>query len=170
MHGVEGDHRDARLIEDAVPQLHHLHGSAVPASDLRGQLLPEDGHLLAIRRAHVSRKVSRSCVPIAERGIEHQVGKPACRQPGKIAAVVHPPEREASVAVEAVPAQVGRLESFPAHGRRAARRRERGSRAHRSGRYLRRRPVRAWERGHGSQERHRDEPVHPPHQLDPGTF
>jgi hypothetical protein len=41
-------------------QLHHLHGSPVPTSDLRGQVVPEDRHLFAIRRANMRRKVSQS--------------------------------------------------------------------------------------------------------------
>jgi hypothetical protein len=43
-HRIEGDHGDARFIEDAMIQLHHLHESPLPASDLRGQVLPEDRH------------------------------------------------------------------------------------------------------------------------------
>src|SRR5712692_9454801 len=97
-------------------QLHHLHGSPVPTSDLRGQVLPKDRHLFAIRRANMRRKVSLSTVFTAVRSKQEQVGKLACSQPRHPAAVIHPPECQASVTIEAVPAQVGFLESFAAHG------------------------------------------------------
>ena len=74
-----GDHEDARFVEDAVIQLHHLHGSPVPASDLRGQVLREDKHLLAIRRANMRRKISLSTVFTAVRSKQEQVGKLTCR-------------------------------------------------------------------------------------------
>src|SRR2546428_3966381 len=106
-----------------MPQLHHLHGSPVPPPDLRGQVLPEDRQILAIRRANMRRKVSLSAVftPTvftALRSKPDQVGKLACGQPRHPAAVIdpHPPECQASVTLEAVPAQVGFLESFAAHG------------------------------------------------------
>ena len=40
------------FIEDAMIHLHHLHGGPVSTSDLRGQGLPENRHLFAIRRAN----------------------------------------------------------------------------------------------------------------------
>src|SRR5229473_5334801 len=93
-----------------------LHGSPVPASDLRGQGLPEDRHLCAIRRVNMRRKLSLSTVFTALRSKQEQVGKLACCQPRHPAAVIHPPECQASVTLEAVPAQLGDLESFAAHG------------------------------------------------------
>ena len=73
---------DSRVVlirtEDAMIQLHHLHGSPVPASDLRGQVLPEDRHLFAIRRANMRRKVSLNTVFTAVRSKQEQVGKLAC--------------------------------------------------------------------------------------------
>ena len=77
-HRIGRDHGDARVIEDAVFQLRHLHGSPVAASDLRGQVLPEDRHLFAIRRANMRRKVSLSAVCRALRSKQEQVGKLAC--------------------------------------------------------------------------------------------
>src|ERR1700680_4869630 len=97
-------------------QLHHLHGSPVPTSDLRGQILPEDRHVFAIRRANMRRKVSLSTVSTALRRKPDQVGKLAGGEPRKPAPVLHPPECQASVTIEAVPAQLGGLESFAAHG------------------------------------------------------
>src|SRR5438128_533393 len=97
-------------------QLHHLHGSPVPTSDLRGQVLPEDKHLFAIRSENVRRKVSLSTVFTAARSKQEQVGKLACYQPRELAAVINPPECQASVTIEAVPAQIGDLQSFAAHG------------------------------------------------------
>src|SRR5713226_4032469 len=97
-------------------QLHHLHGSPVPTSDLPGQVLPEDRHLFAIRRTNMRRKLSLSTVFTAVRSKQEQVGKLACCQPRHSAAVINPPECQASVTIEAVPAQVGGFESFAAHG------------------------------------------------------
>ena len=56
-------------------QLHHLHGGPVPTSDLRGQVLPEDRQLFAIRRANMRRKVFLSTVFTALRRKPEQVGK-----------------------------------------------------------------------------------------------
>src|SRR6266850_947347 len=110
------DHGDARVVEDAMLQLHHLHGSPVPTSDLRGQILTEDRHLFAIRRANMRRKVALSAVVTALRSEQDQVGKLDCCQPWEPAAVIHPPECQASVTIEAVPAQLGNLEPFAGHG------------------------------------------------------
>jgi hypothetical protein len=77
-HCIGGDHGDGRVIEDAMLQLHHLHGSPVPASDLRGQVLPEDRQLFAIRCANMRSKVFLSTVFTALRSKPEQVGKLAC--------------------------------------------------------------------------------------------
>src|ERR1700737_1238221 len=74
-HRIERDHGDARFIEDAMIQLRHLHGSPVPTAGLRGQVLPEEGHLFAIRRSNMRRKVSLSAVFTAVRSKQEQVGK-----------------------------------------------------------------------------------------------
>src|SRR5450432_3937695 len=52
----------------------------------------------------------------AVRSKQEQLGKLACCQPRHPAAVINPPECQASVTIEAVPAQVGLLESFANHG------------------------------------------------------
>lgn len=39
-------------------QVQHLHGSTAPTSDLHGQVLPENRHLLAIGRANVRGEIS----------------------------------------------------------------------------------------------------------------
>src|SRR5467141_2690870 len=98
-----------------MTQVHHLHGSPVPTSDLRGQVLPEDRHLFAIRRANMRRKASLSTVFTAVRSKQEQVGKLAGCSPREFAVVINPPECQASVTLEAVPAQLGDLESFAAH-------------------------------------------------------
>lgn len=74
-----GDHGDGGVIEDAMLHLHHLHGSPIAASDLRGQLLREDGQQLAIRCANMTGKISFSTGLTALRSEQHQVGKLACR-------------------------------------------------------------------------------------------
>lgn len=97
-------------------QLHHLDGSSVAASDLRSQVLSEDRQFLAIRRANVRRKVSRGAVFTTVRSKPDEVGKLACGQPREPAAVIQPPECQAPVTLDAVPAQPGGLERFAAHG------------------------------------------------------
>src|SRR5688500_18334671 len=62
------------------------------------------------------RQVFRGTVFAALRSKHGQVGKLACRQPWEPAAVIHPPERQAPVTIEAVPAHVRGLESLAAHG------------------------------------------------------
>ncbi len=52
----------------------------------------------------------------ALRSKQEKVGKFACCQPRHSAAVVHSSKREASVTVQAIPAQIGILETFPSHG------------------------------------------------------
>ena len=88
----------------------------MPTFDLRGEIVTEDGQHFAIRGANMSWKVAGSRVFTAERRKQEQVGKRACCQPRKPAAVINPPERQASVAIEAVPAKVGDLPLFAAHG------------------------------------------------------
>jgi hypothetical protein len=61
------------------------------------------------------RKISQSDFP-AEWSIEDQAGKLACCQPREPTAVVHPPECQTPVTIDAVPAQRGGLERFAAHG------------------------------------------------------
>jgi len=50
------------------------------------------------------------------RSKQEQFGKLACGQPREPTAVIHTPECQASVTIQAVPAQVGGLESFAANG------------------------------------------------------
>jgi hypothetical protein len=64
---IEGDYGDARFIEDSMIQLHQLHESPVPTSDLRGRVLSEHWHFFAIRRANMHTKVSLNTVFAAVR-------------------------------------------------------------------------------------------------------
>lgn len=86
------------------------------ATDLRRQFLAEDSHLLSFRRANVRREVSLDGGSPPLWSKENQVRKLGGGQLGKTAAVVSPTECQAPVAVETVPAQLGDLERFPAHG------------------------------------------------------
>ena len=106
----------ARFVEDAMFQLHHLHRSPVAASDLRGQLLAEDRQLFAVRRANMRRKISLA--PSSRRsGVNRsRSGSLLADQPREPAAVIDSPECQASIALNAMPAQVGDLKSFAAHG------------------------------------------------------
>src|SRR5215472_1096186 len=62
------------------------------------------------------RRVSPSTVSMALRSKQDQLGKLAGSEPRHSAAVVYPPEREAAVTLDAVPAQLGGLKPFAAHG------------------------------------------------------
>src|SRR5579872_712629 len=57
-HRVGSNHGEARIIEDAVPQLHHFDGSSEAASNLFRQFLPENRQLFTLRRAYVRRNIS----------------------------------------------------------------------------------------------------------------
>ena len=86
------------------------------ATDLRRQFLAEDSHLLSFRRANVRREVSLDGGSPPLWSKENQVRKLGGGQPGETAAVISPTECQAPVAVETVPAQLGDLEKFAAHG------------------------------------------------------
>jgi hypothetical protein len=111
---IKRDHRNARIVEDAVPQVHHLHRRSMAPSDLSGQIVSEDGHIFAIGRANVRRKFCLSTVTSLGRK-EEQLGKLGCRQPREPAAIINPSESEAPVTFEAVPPEIGDVESFTAH-------------------------------------------------------
>lgn len=115
-HGIPGDHGNTRVIEDALSQLHHLHGTAVPASDFHGEVVAEHRQLFAIRRANMRWQVSPYGVSAVLRSKEKQFGKFRCCQPWEPAVVIKPPKCEPPVAIQAVPAQLGNLEWFPPHG------------------------------------------------------
>src|SRR6266576_1185142 len=97
-------------------QLHHLHRSPVAPSDFGGQFLPEDRYLLAIGRANMRRKVPLGTLFPPVRSKQEQFGKLTCCEPRHSTAVVNAPECQAPVTSEAVPAQIGALETFAAHG------------------------------------------------------
>ena len=86
------------------------------ATDLRRQFLAEKSQLLSFWRANVRREVSidGGSPPLWSK--ENQLGKLGGGQPGETAAIVSPTEGQAPVAVQTVPAQVGDLERFAAHG------------------------------------------------------
>ena len=86
------------------------------ATDLRRQFLAEDSHLLSFRRANVRRKVSLDGGSPPLWSKENQVRKLGGGQPGETAAVVNPTEGQTPVTFETVPAQLGDLEEFAAHG------------------------------------------------------
>src|SRR5712692_5621448 len=86
------------------------------ATDLRRQFFAEDSHLLSFWRANVRREVSLDGGSPPLWSKENQVRKLGGGQPGETAAVVSPTECQAPVAVETVPAQLGDLEKFAAHG------------------------------------------------------
>ena len=86
------------------------------ATDVCRQFLAEDSQLLSFRRANVRREVSADGGSPPLWSKENQLRKLGGGQPGKTTAIVKPMEGEAPVAVKTVPAQVGDLEKFAAHG------------------------------------------------------
>src|SRR5258705_3205518 len=86
------------------------------AADLRRQFLAENCQLLSLWRANVRREVSIDGRSPTLRSKENQLRKLGGGQPGETTAIVKPTEGQAPVAVKTVPAQVGDLERFAAHG------------------------------------------------------
>ena len=86
------------------------------ASDLGRQFLAENSQLLSCGRANVRREVSidGGSAPLWSK--EDQLRELGSGEPGETAAIVSPMEGQAPVAVKTVPAQVGNLEKFAAHG------------------------------------------------------
>ena len=89
---------------------------AISATDLRRQFLAEKSQLLSFWRANVRREVSTDGGSTSLWSKENQLGKLRGGQPGETAAIVSPTKGKAPVAVKAVPAHIGRLEGFAAHG------------------------------------------------------
>ncbi len=114
--GVETDHGDASVIEDSVSQLHHLNGSSVTAAYLGCQPLVEHRQVIAIGSANMSGKLAVGGAVTVSRGVPKQIGKLGCGEPRKSAFVFGASHREASVSLETVPPELGRLESFAGHG------------------------------------------------------
>jgi hypothetical protein len=88
----------------------HKEATVIAVLNSSGKLVME-----SIVETDVRWKVSLSTVT-AVRGKPEQVGKLAGCEPRELAAIIHLAECQASVALEAVPAQIGFLESFAAHG------------------------------------------------------
>jgi len=86
------------------------------ATDLRRQFLAENSQLLSFWRANVGGEVSSDGGPSPLWSKENQLRKLGGSQPWETASIVSPTEGQASVAVKTVPAQVGDLEKFTAHG------------------------------------------------------
>jgi hypothetical protein len=99
-----------------MSQLHHLDWGTEPAFDVGCQLISEDRQFCAIGRPNVRRKISLSTFFTAQRSKEDEVGKLACGQPRHSASVVNSPKCQASITIEAIPAQVGGFEPFTGHG------------------------------------------------------
>src|SRR5438128_8178379 len=87
------------------------------ATDLRRQFLAENSQLVSFWGANVRREVSidgGGFPPLWSK--EDQLRKLGGGEPGETAAIVSPMQGQAPVAVKTVPAQVGDLEKFAAHG------------------------------------------------------
>jgi hypothetical protein len=112
--GVGGDDRDARFVEDAVVEAHHLDGRTKSASDIGGKRIAEQRQFLAFRCQDMRRK-SASFVAALWRE-ENEVGEPAGGEPGKTAPIVQPAKGEAPVAIDSMQAQRGGVDLLTAHG------------------------------------------------------
>ena len=86
------------------------------ATDLRRQFLAEKSQLLSFWRANVRREVLTDGGFTSLWRKENQLRKLRGGQPGEAPAIVRPTKGQAPVAVKTVPAQVGDLERFTAHG------------------------------------------------------
>jgi len=113
---IGGDHGDAGVVEDTVFQVHHLNGIAITAPELSGESFSEQGHLLPLRRENVCGQSFAISIFSWLRSEEDEIGQLTRGEPREPAAVVKPAKREASIAVEAVPAQRGGIEWLATHG------------------------------------------------------
>ena len=86
------------------------------ATDLGRQFLAENRQLLSCGRPNVRREVSINGGSPPLWSKEDQLRKLGGSEPGETAAIVSPMQGQAPVAVKTVPAQVGDLEKFAAHG------------------------------------------------------
>jgi hypothetical protein len=111
-----GNHGNARFVEDAAVEVRHLDRRTMAVTDLPRQFLAEHGQELSFWRANVSRDVSTDGGSPPFWSKENQLRKLGGGQPRETAAIVSPTEGQAPVAIETVPAQVGDLEKFAAHG------------------------------------------------------
>jgi hypothetical protein len=87
----------------------------VTVTDLPRQFLAERCLILPFWRANVRREVSGGGSQ-PQWNIENELRELRRGEPGKAAAVVSPTEGQPPVAVNTVPAQVGHIETFAAHG------------------------------------------------------
>src|SRR3989304_7261009 len=86
------------------------------AADLRRQFLAENSQVLSFWRANVRGEGSLDGGSQPRWSKENQPRKLGGGQPRESAAIVKPTEGQSPVAVKTVPAQVGDLERFAAHG------------------------------------------------------
>src|SRR5436190_3581722 len=80
------------------------------------QLLAEHLQLVSFRGADVRREAATVDGAAPLRSEDEHLRKLAGGQPGKPAPVISATEGEAPVALKPVPAQIGDVEAFPAHG------------------------------------------------------
>ncbi len=86
------------------------------ATDIHRQCLAENSQLVSFWRANVGGKVSSDGVPSPLWSKQNQLRQRGGSQPGEPGPIVIPTEGQAPVAIKTVPAQVGDLEKFAAHG------------------------------------------------------
>src|SRR3954468_17565402 len=111
-HCIGSDHRDAGVVECAVPQLHHLDRRSVPTSDFRGQISAEHMHVVTLGRPDVGGEACLLAIVVAVRRKEDQLVQLSRTQPREITAVTNPPKRQSPVAFQAVPSERGDVETL----------------------------------------------------------
>lgn len=115
-YSLRGDHGNVCLVEDAVPQVHHLDGSAMTTLDLGSQFLAENRQLIAFRCPDVRRHFSIDPVFMSERREEKQIRQLARSQPRKAASLLRASDCKPSITFDPVPPQLGGFKSFTGHG------------------------------------------------------
>ncbi|HVQ14549.1 MAG TPA: hypothetical protein VMS40_13200 [Vicinamibacterales bacterium] len=96
--------------------MHHLDRRAMAATDLGRQFLTEHSELVSIWSPDVRGQVSIDGRSPSPRSKENQLRELGGGQPREPAAIVSPTESQAPVAIKAVPAEIGDLQRFAAHG------------------------------------------------------
>lgn len=97
-------------------EVRHLDRGTVAATDLCGQFRTKDLQFISLRRADVRREAVAADRTPSLGGEEQKLRELSGGQPGETTPILKATECEAPVAFKPVPAQVGDLDTFTAHG------------------------------------------------------
>ena len=96
--------------------MHHLDRGAETTRDRCCQFRSEERKVFTIRRSHVCWQIANGRAISSLWKEPNQLGQPGGAQPREAAAIVQPPHRHASIAINPVPSQVSSRDGLAAHG------------------------------------------------------